>query len=284
MAENRTRLTFHAKTQRRKDAKNRAIHWWGSLRSTRPTIFVLCAFAPRAFARKITHVLFPSAACVVAVMLFVAGNSAGGGRPQGAAAAGNARRRGHSARKRETPLGPFLHRERRPRVRLGQFFDGKRPVILTMNYSNCPRLCSLQLNGLVKAMRAMPWDLGRQFQMVTVIIDPTESPERARLAKQGYLNSYGRPGSAAGWHFLTGRDEDIKRGGRRARASATDTSPGSAILPSGRLDPLHARRAGVALSGRDPVRSADVAAGAGRGLGGQGRNGLRPGPALLLSL
>jgi protein SCO1/2 len=96
-------------------------------------------------------------------------------------------------------------------VKLGQFFDGKRPVILTMNYSTCPRLCSLQLNGLVNAMREMPWDLGKQFQIVTVIIDPLESPERARLAKSGYLNSYGRPGSAAGWHFLTGHDEDIKK-------------------------------------------------------------------------
>ena len=62
------------------------------------------------------------------------------------------------------------------RSRCGSFFDGKRPVILTMNYSNCPMLCSLQLNGLVDAMRAMPWDAGTQFQIVTVSIDPDESP------------------------------------------------------------------------------------------------------------
>jgi protein SCO1/2 len=95
-------------------------------------------------------------------------------------------------------------------VTLGQFFDGKRPVILTMNYSNCPRLCSWQLNGLVNAMRGMPWDLGRQFQIVTVIIDPNESPQRAGIARDGYLRSYHRGGGGAGWHFLTGHDEDIK--------------------------------------------------------------------------
>ena len=97
-------------------------------------------------------------------------------------------------------------------VTLGQFFDGKRPVILTMNYSNCPMLCSLQLNGLVEALNAMPWDLGRQFQIVTVSIDPQ------RIARAGgptpghrYLKSYVRGGGGAGWHFLTGHDEDIKQ-------------------------------------------------------------------------
>ena len=97
------------------------------------------------------------------------------------------------------------------KVALRQFFDGKRPVILTMNYSNCPMLCSLQLNGLVDAMRTMPWELGKQYQIVTLSIDPAESPQRAALTKQKYLKLYGRPGVAAGWHFLTGREEDIKR-------------------------------------------------------------------------
>ncbi len=95
-------------------------------------------------------------------------------------------------------------------VKLGRFFDGKRPVILTMNYSSCPMLCSLQLNGLVEALRKMPWDLGRQFQVVTVIIDPRESPRRAQDTKDKYVKYYDRAGSAAGWHFLTGEDEDIK--------------------------------------------------------------------------
>jgi protein SCO1 len=96
-------------------------------------------------------------------------------------------------------------------VALKQFFDGKRPVVLTLNYSNCPMLCSLQLNGVFDAMKRMPWNIGDQFQMVTVSFDPLETPERARLTKQKYLEIYGRAGAAGGWHFLTGKEDDIKK-------------------------------------------------------------------------
>ena len=94
---------------------------------------------------------------------------------------------------------------------LGKFFDGLHPVILTMNYSDCPMLCSVQFNGLLEALRAMPWNLGEQFQMVTVSIDPLETPQRAALTKDKYLKIYNRPHSAAGWHLLTGREENIQK-------------------------------------------------------------------------
>jgi protein SCO1/2 len=97
------------------------------------------------------------------------------------------------------------------KVKLAQYFDGKRPVILTLNYSNCPKLCSVQLNGLVNAIRKMPWKLGEEYQIVTVGIDPSETSDRARLTKQRYLQRYGRPGSGEGWHFLVGREENIRR-------------------------------------------------------------------------
>ena len=93
-------------------------------------------------------------------------------------------------------------------VTLGQIFDGRLPTILTMNYSDCPMLCSLQLNGLLDAMKSIPWNLGQQYQVVTVSIDPLESPERSQLTKQKYLEDYGRLGSAAGWRFLTTQKED----------------------------------------------------------------------------
>ncbi len=73
---------------------------------------------------------------------------------------------------------PFVDSDGR-KTTLGQFFDGTHPVILTMNYSDCPMLCSIQLNGLVDALKAMPWNLGEQFQVVTVSIDPLETPMRA---------------------------------------------------------------------------------------------------------
>jgi protein SCO1 len=94
------------------------------------------------------------------------------------------------------------------KVTLGQIFDGNRPLILTMNYSDCPKLCSLQLNALVDAMHRMPLKLGEEYQVLTVSIDPLETPERAQLTRRKYLKDYGKAGAAAGWRFLVTRDED----------------------------------------------------------------------------
>lgn len=111
----------------------------------------------------------------------------------------------------QVPLGlEFLDSSGHP-VTLAEYFDGIRPVILTMNYSNCPRLCSLQLNGVFAALQRMDWDLGAKFQMVTVSIDPEESPERAEATKQKYLTVYNRPNAERGWHCLVGKEENIKR-------------------------------------------------------------------------
>jgi len=99
-------------------------------------------------------------------------------------------------------------------VRLGQIFDGVQPVILSLNYTNCPMLCGLKLRGMVAALAEMSLDAGRDFRVVSVSIDPLESPVQARLAKQNYLREYGR-GNGDGWTFLTGQDSQI-----RALASA----------------------------------------------------------------
>lgn len=104
----------------------------------------------------------------------------------------------------------FADADGRPTT-LGDLFDEGRPVILTLNYSDCPRLCSVQLNALVDAIRKMDWNLGDQYQIVTVSIDPTELPERAKLTKQKYLRAYGRPGAAGGWRFLVGSETNIKK-------------------------------------------------------------------------
>jgi protein SCO1/2 len=92
-------------------------------------------------------------------------------------------------------------------VTLGQFFDGKRPVILTMNYSNCPKLCSLQLNGLLTGLTRMAWNIGEQFQIVTVSLDPKESVQRAAQSKEKYLRIYERADRSEGWHWLVSRDD-----------------------------------------------------------------------------
>ncbi len=97
------------------------------------------------------------------------------------------------------------------KVKLGDYFDGERPIILTMNYSNCPMLCSLQLNGLYDALGRLDWNMGDKYDMITVCIDPLETPERARMTKQKYLKIYRRAGAAEGYHYLTGSDENIKK-------------------------------------------------------------------------
>lgn len=94
-------------------------------------------------------------------------------------------------------------------VRLRDYFDGRRPVILTLNYYRCPMLCGLQLNGLLEALQKLSWTVGNQFEIVTVSFDPRETPTLAKLKKQNMLMEYGRPGAANGWHFLTGREKNI---------------------------------------------------------------------------
>jgi protein SCO1/2 len=96
-------------------------------------------------------------------------------------------------------------------VELGSFFDGERPVILTLNYYRCPMLCGLMLNGVVDGLEQMSWTPGEEFEMVTISINPLETPELARAKKQNYLKRLDRPGAAQGWHFMTGRELEINR-------------------------------------------------------------------------
>lgn len=96
-------------------------------------------------------------------------------------------------------------------VRLSDIINGAKPILLTLNYSNCPMLCSLQLDGLFDALGAMPWGLGDNFQMLTISIDPLETPQRAKLTKQKYLRMYGRAGVEEGWRCLVGKEPDIRR-------------------------------------------------------------------------
>ncbi len=88
---------------------------------------------------------------------------------------------------------------------------GKLPTILTLNYSDCPMLCSLQLNALVKAMKQVDLTLGKDYRVVTVSLNPEETVDRARDWKSRYMAQYGRAEAPAeGWTFLTGSEANIK--------------------------------------------------------------------------
>lgn len=95
-------------------------------------------------------------------------------------------------------------------VPLASFFQAKKPVILTLAYYNCPALCGLVLNGLNDGMKGMDWTPGNQFQVINVSIDPKETPELAKAKKENYVRALGKPEAAAGWHFLTGSENQIK--------------------------------------------------------------------------
>ncbi|HTL18301.1 MAG TPA: SCO family protein [Patescibacteria group bacterium] len=94
-------------------------------------------------------------------------------------------------------------------VRLSDYF-GSKPVVLVLGYYKCPMLCNLVLNGLVESLDNMRWGVGQEFVVLNVSIDPEEQPGLAAAKKQTYLKRYGRTDAAAGWHFLTGKEPEIR--------------------------------------------------------------------------
>jgi protein SCO1/2 len=96
-------------------------------------------------------------------------------------------------------------------VDLGDYVTGDVPVLLTLNYTNCPQLCSVLLEGLVEVLKELAWTAGQgQFRVVTLSIDPKETPDAAAAAKARYIAAYGRPEAATGWHFLVGDEGSIR--------------------------------------------------------------------------
>ena len=93
-------------------------------------------------------------------------------------------------------------------VELGNYF-GRKPLILNLVYYSCTMLCGEALAGLTGAMRLVKFDLGKEFEVVTVSFDPRETPEIAATKKKDYVKRYGRADAAAGWHFLTGSAESV---------------------------------------------------------------------------
>jgi protein SCO1/2 len=108
------------------------------------------------------------------------------------------------------PLDLKFRRDNGEPVALRQLFRGK-PVILSLVYYNCPRLCNMTLTGLLKAIRTLNFNAGREFDIITVSFDPRETSALAAAKKAAYIEGYGREGASQGWHFLTGEQRDILR-------------------------------------------------------------------------
>jgi protein SCO1/2 len=108
------------------------------------------------------------------------------------------------------PLDLRFRDERDNPVRLGDLF-GHKPVLLSFVYYHCPMLCPMALEGLVRSLRPLSWNVGDEFEIITVSIDERETAAQAAQTKRKMLASYGRDHAAAGWHFLVGEGDAGRR-------------------------------------------------------------------------
>jgi len=102
----------------------------------------------------------------------------------------------------------FVDSEGRP-FQLGDVLQKGKPVILTLVYYRCPALCSLVLSGLTRSLRGVDLKLGEDYRVVTVSIDPSETPRMAAESKRGHMQALGVDPLSPGWTFATGTQEQI---------------------------------------------------------------------------
>jgi protein SCO1/2 len=94
-------------------------------------------------------------------------------------------------------------------IQIGNYF-GKRPIVLVLGYYGCPMLCTLVLNGAISTFQDLKWNVGENFDVIFISIDPHETPQLAAEKRKTYLRSYGR-GNPNGWHFLIGDKNSIQK-------------------------------------------------------------------------
>lgn len=109
----------------------------------------------------------------------------------------------------QVPLDLEFRDETGKAVKLGDYFHTGRPVIVNLVYYQCPMLCGEVLQGLTAAVKVIKFMPGKEFEIVTVSIDPREGPELAAAKKQTFLERLDRPGAEKGWHFLVGQKPQI---------------------------------------------------------------------------
>ncbi len=111
----------------------------------------------------------------------------------------------------QLPLDTMFRDETGRVVRLRDYANGSKPLLLVFMYYRCPMLCSMVMEGVTSTLTELKFDAGKEFDVVTISIDPRDSAEEAARKKDKYVKRYGRLGSAAGWHFLTGPESAIRK-------------------------------------------------------------------------
>ncbi|PYQ53536.1 MAG: hypothetical protein DMF59_01600 [Acidobacteria bacterium] len=109
----------------------------------------------------------------------------------------------------QIPLDLMFRDESGKIVRLREYFRGK-PVLINFMYYRCPMLCSMVMEGISSTLTELKFDVGKEFEVITVSIDPRDMPREAVAKKDKYIKRYGRLGAASGWHFLTGHESSIR--------------------------------------------------------------------------
>jgi len=108
------------------------------------------------------------------------------------------------------PLDLSFANETGDTVRLSDYFEEGRPVLLTLAYYRCPMLCGLVIEGLRKGITPLAYKPGQDFQMVTVSINPEETCKLAAAKKKNVLEAFDKKIDPAGWAFLTGPGRNSK--------------------------------------------------------------------------
>ena len=111
----------------------------------------------------------------------------------------------------QLPLDATFRDDAGRTVQLGEYFHHDKPVVLALVYYECPMLCTQVLNGMVTSLKVLRYNAGQDFDVVAISFNPKEGPGLASAKKAAYVDEYGRPGSAAGFHFLTGDPESIEK-------------------------------------------------------------------------
>ena len=111
----------------------------------------------------------------------------------------------------QLPLDLLVRDENGSVHRLGDYFKSNRPILLNFVYYRCPMLCNVVLDSLASTLTELKFDVGKEFDVITVSIDPRDMPKDAQVKKEIVVKRYGRPGAWTGWHFLTAHESAIKK-------------------------------------------------------------------------
>jgi protein SCO1/2 len=109
----------------------------------------------------------------------------------------------------QVPLDLEFQDEQGKTVKLGEYFKEGRPVVLNLVYYQCPMLCGEVLQGLSASAKVLKFTPGKEYEIVTISIDPRETHAMAAEKKANYMKRLGRPGAEEGWHFLVGKQPQI---------------------------------------------------------------------------